>query len=372
MNTPQTIIPPDMLLASVPLFWPLMATKKIAEDGLDLFVRHTKALDEGVKIFRDLRPKLATPNEVRLELRTMTLRDYGRPAPIPTLVDAPYAGHSAMIADYSEGQSLVATLLDNGVGHVALTDWKSASPDMKDFDIDNYLADMVVAIDDLGGKVNLVGLCQGGWMSAMIAARFPEKVNSLVIAGSPIDTEAGDGPLKHMVQLAPPNFYEELVATGGGLMRGEIMLQGWKNMNPAQHYLHEPADLFMQIDDPDYVKKTEVFASWYEHPLNLPGRWYLQAIAQLFKENRFCKGEFIGLGRKLDLKNIVCPTYLLAGAADTITTSEQVMIAAKLIGTHADKIVSRIAPGGHVGLFMGERTLKETWPEIGRWIVQQQ
>jgi len=106
-------------------------------------------------------------------------------------------------------------------------------------------------------------------------------------------------------------------------------------------------------------------------PDMLPGRWDLQAITQLFKENRFCKGEFIGLGRKLDLKNIVCPTCLLAGAAE-ITMSEQVMIAAKLIGTHADKIVSRIAPGGHVGLFMGERTLKETWPEIGRWIVQQQ
>ena len=40
---------------------------------------------------------------------------------------------------------------------------------MKDLE-NNYLAELVVAIDDLGGRVNLVGLCQGGWMSAMIAA----------------------------------------------------------------------------------------------------------------------------------------------------------------------------------------------------------
>ena len=40
---------------------------------------------------------------------------------------------------------------------------------MKDLE-NNYLAEHVVAIDDLGGRVNLVGLCQGGWMSAMIAA----------------------------------------------------------------------------------------------------------------------------------------------------------------------------------------------------------
>ncbi len=108
----------------------------------------------------------------------MVLRDYGQPGNgVPTLVDAPHAGHTAAIADYHKGQSLVETLLANGVQHVALTDWKSATPDMKDLEIDNYLADMVVAIDDLGGRVNLVGLCQGGWVSTMLAARFPEKVN---------------------------------------------------------------------------------------------------------------------------------------------------------------------------------------------------
>ena len=75
-----------------------------------------------------------------------------------------------MIADYYYGQSLVQSLLDHVLGHVALTDWKSAKLDMRDFEIDNYLAELIVPIDDLGGPVNLVGLRQGGWMSAVIAA----------------------------------------------------------------------------------------------------------------------------------------------------------------------------------------------------------
>ena len=33
----------------------------------------------------------------------------------------------------------------------------------------------------------------------MMAARFPDKVNSLVLAGAPIDTDAGNGPIKRMV-----------------------------------------------------------------------------------------------------------------------------------------------------------------------------
>ena len=118
---------------------------------------------------------MATPNVVRLDLRTMTLRDYGRPGGIPTLVNAPFAGHRAMIADYHKGQSLVETLLANGVGHVALTDWKSADEDMKDFDIDNYLEELIVAIDDLGGRVNLVGLCQGGWSRRWSRRAFPTR-----------------------------------------------------------------------------------------------------------------------------------------------------------------------------------------------------
>jgi poly(3-hydroxyalkanoate) synthetase len=203
----------------------------------------------------------------------------------------------------------------------------------------------------------------------MIAARFPDKVNSLVLAGAPIDTDAGNGPIKRMVQESPVSFYQELVGLGGGLMKGKFMLQGWKNMHPGQHYIQDHIDLYEHIDDPAYLAKEETFESWYENPIDLPGRWYLQAIIQLFKENRLAKGIFVGLGRKLNLRSITCPTYLLAGADDDITTPEQVLDAAKYIGTPKDRIVQKTVPGGHIGLFMGARILKEDWPPIARWIA---
>ncbi len=222
-------------------------------------------MDEEIRIHDNLRPKLATPNRARLDLRSMVLRDYGTEDGLATLVIAPFAGHTAVIADYHRGQSLIETLLANGITRLALTDWKSATDDMKDLEIDNYLADMIVAIDDLGGRVNLVGLCQGGWVAAMVAARFPEKVNSLVLAGAPIDTDAGDGPIKRMAHASPLSFYKELVALGGGLMKGKFMLQGWKNMHPEQHYFKDHIDLYEHIDDPAYIEKEETFDSWYEN-----------------------------------------------------------------------------------------------------------
>ncbi len=363
--------PTELSIASIPAFWPVAMASALVAEGAELYARNLKFVEEEIRIRAELRPMLATPNQARLDLRTMVLREYGRPGKIPTLVDAPHAGHTAIIADYHKGQSLIETLLANGIEHVALTDWKSATDDMRDLEIDNYLAEVIVAIDDLGGRVNLVGLCQGGWMAAMIAARFPEKVNSLVLAGAPIDTDAGNGPIKRMVHASPLSFYDELVALGGGLMRGKFMLQGWKNMHPEQHYIQDYIDLYEHIDDPVYVAKEEVFNSWYENPIDLPGRWYLQVIKQLFKENRLAKGEFVGLGRKLDLRNIVCPVYLLAGAEDDITTPEQVLDAAKYIGTPKDRVLQKTVPGGHIGLFMGARTLRDYWPSIAAWIGAQ-
>jgi len=55
-----------------------------------------------------------------------------------------------------------------------------------------------VVVDDQGGKVHLIGLCQGGWLCAMFAARFPGKAQSLVLAGAPVDTDAGHGNIGRM------------------------------------------------------------------------------------------------------------------------------------------------------------------------------
>jgi poly(3-hydroxybutyrate) depolymerase len=182
--------------------------------------------------------------------------------------------------------------------------------------------------------------------------------------------EAGRGPIKRMSHAYPTSFYEDVIAIGGGLMRGEFMLLGWKSMHPEQHYIQKHIDLYEHIDDPAYLHKEEIFESWYENPIDLPGRWYLQSIVQLFKENRLVKGRFIALGRRLNLKDITCPVYLLAGEADDITAKEQVFNAERHLGTPKDRIEKKLVPGGHIGLFMGSRTLRDTWPKIARWIAQ--
>ena len=99
---------------------------------------------------------------------------------------------------FAPGHSLVAALQGAGMRRVFVTDWRSASPDMRFLSIDNYLADLNVLVDELGSWVNLLGLYQDGWMALIYAARFPGKVARLALAGAPIDLAAGKSKLSEL------------------------------------------------------------------------------------------------------------------------------------------------------------------------------
>lgn len=362
-------------LLAVPAYWPIEWAHQLRKRRTAVVTDWLRYVREATAISFPPRPDWITPNTIKLDSDTMWLRDFSDDdAPesdIPVIIDAPFAGHPSTIADYDDGQSLVQTLKAAGCKRLYVTDWKSATHEMRDYGIDKYLLELANAVDAVGGRAHLVGLCQGGWLATMLAARFPEKVCSLVLAGAPIDTHAGDGPVMRMGKRTPMAYYRYLVALGRGRMRGKFMLAAWKNMHPDEHYWGKFIDLYDNITNDEYLKRARHFASWYEHTVDLPGRLYLEAVKHLFKLNRLARGRFIALGQPISLKDITVPVYLLAGEDDDITTHEQVFGAAALLGTPKEKIVSELAPGGHIGLFMGSKTLKEQWARIGCWIVQQ-
>jgi poly(3-hydroxybutyrate) depolymerase len=92
-------------------------------------------------------------------------------------------------------------------------------------------------------------------------------------------------------------------------------------------------------------------------------------LKSLFKQNQFARGEYVALGRKLTLPDVRCPAYLLAGKDDD-TPRKQVFNAKGYLGRAPGQMVKTLAPGGHIGLFMGHQALAENWPKIGAWIAE--
>ena len=118
------------------------------------------------------KPEGATPSKIALELQAVRLRDLtiaesGVPHPAGAYCSAL---HGAAIADLAAGHSLVAVFCGAGIERLFMTHWRSASADMRFLGIDEYLADLNVLVDCVGGLVDLIGLCQGGWLSLLTHA----------------------------------------------------------------------------------------------------------------------------------------------------------------------------------------------------------
>jgi poly(3-hydroxyalkanoate) synthetase len=307
-----------------------------------------------------------TENAVALRLPSMRLRDFSRgSAGQPLLVCAPYALHRALIADFAPGHSLVEALQKDGVNRIYLTDWRSATPEMRYFSIDNYLADLNVAIDEIGTPIDLVGLCQGGWLSAVYAARFPGKVRRLVLAGSPIDVSV-PSEISRIAALSRQPF-DQLVRQGDGIVSGKHMLQFW-SLPLSLHDVEESLQRDLGDGSDEAKALIDRFERWHRETLDLPGTYYVETTDWIFRENRIAKARFVALGRLIDLAAVKVPVFLLASEGDIVVPGEQAFATARLLGTQLVWLERAAEPCDHLSLFMGRKALSHSWRRIARWL----
>lgn len=346
--------------------WRLLWSSAISR-GLESFpsAPSVNALDRGRHAGSIDPSSLATLKRIRLELPTMLLieRDVeARTRATPALIVAPFAIHEASIADFAEGHSLARVLIDGGSESVALTYWKSATPEMRDYGIDAYLSDLNIAVDDLGGRASLVGLCQGGWLAAAYAARFPRKVAKLLLAGAPVDAAAAELPITKTLASVSTASIAQALALSGGRVLGSLS----HALSPNDLLQGFTAEAALQgATDPALIAR---FNAWNARAVDLPGAYFLQTAEWIFRENRLARGTFPALGRVSPLSGITAPIFVLASADDEIVSLPQAT-AVKALCPRAN-VEIRIEPGRHLSLFMGRRTLATAWLQIARWLSQ--
>ena len=318
----------------------------------------------------DHAPQGATPSTVALELRAVRLRDFTMAqGGVPTLLCTPLALHDAAVADLTAGHSLVAALRGAGIERLFMADWRSASADMRFLGIDEYLADFNVLVDHLGGLVDLIGLCQGGWLSLVYAGRFPAKVRKLVMAGAPVDIAARHSPLSAIAEATPLTMFQSLVNLGDGRVLGRYLAKFWGNeadANGIRKSLQTP----QLIGSPEFTQLDAIFKNWNSRTIDIPGKYYLEIVAKLYKRNELANGNFVALGQKINLSRLRLPMYLLAGITDEVVAPEQLLAVERLVGTEPEYLRHAVAPCNHLGLFMGKRTLEEYWPRMVRWMKE--
>jgi poly(3-hydroxybutyrate) depolymerase len=317
------------------------------------------------------RPGWATPHEVVFEAPLARLREYSAGAAprglVPTLVLPPQAGHDSCIVDYSPEQSQMRAILDAGLTRAFSLDWVGATRETADASIDDYLDVIDSAVDQCGGRVNLVGDCQGGWLATIYAALNPERVNTLTLAGAPIDFHAGEPVIHELLGYLAPGgdmrFYEALVASGGGVLKGDHMLAGFILIQPGAE-VGRQLQLWLNLHDEAQVDRYQEFEDWFKHTQDIPGAFYLWIVRRLFRDNSLIAGALRAQGRRVDLAKISMPLALMAGATDHITPPDQVFALADYASTPEEQVHRFLSAGGHLGLFMGHEALREHWPPL--------
>jgi len=358
--------------------WPALAAASISEMAALVAKQCTNfAVGEGAA--KALQQNWTTPHAVALELKTVQLRDFstqsrprggGSAGSFPALLCAPFALHGASVCDLAPGHSLVAALRDNGLARLFVTDWRSATAEMRFCNIDDYLADLNVLVDEIGPPLDLIGLCQGGWMSLIYAARFPAKVRKLVLAASPVDIAAASSPLSAIAEVSPLAMFEELARLGDGLIPGSTVLKFWGPETIDAETIAQLLESDHPIDSPAFKRLEALFRDWYYWTLDLPGAYFLEVVDKLYKRNELATNSFIALGRKIDLNKLTAPIFLLAARDDELVAPAQLFSVERLVGTKPRNLRKATAPCRHVGLFMGKRILEGVWPGIARWLQE--
>ena len=344
------------------LFWPFAGARLVLDSWLGW-------LGDSAEPPRQTEATLGwtTSHTIAIELTTMRLRDFSTQAKgQPVLVCAPYALHSAVITDFAPAHSIVQALQQGGLRRLFVTDWHSADIRMRYLSIDSYLADLNAAVDTIGPPVDLIGLCQGGWLSLLFAARFPDKVRRLVLVGAPVDM-SHRSPLSQTVASFPPGAFEALVEPATGLVSGRRLQPRW---SPSPVASAEEALQRSLADDTDCAGELrQRFARWDDDTLHLPGVYFVQVADWIFRENRIAAGQFVALGRKIDLSRLTLPLFLLAGTEDQVVPAEQALATAQLVGTPAARVRIAVEGSSHLGLMMGRQTMRNAWPQIADWLV---
>lgn len=279
------------------------------------------------------------------------------------LLNTPRAGHHSNI-----GQPLAVMLSGMGFDVYAL-DHLGATEETRDFGLDEIYDEANKAWFCLNcadyEKIHLVGLCQGGWASAIWAALNPDAgYDSLTIAGTPIDFAIDGGKIQNFLAMTPDIYIENVIRHHGGVWPGEKQLMGFKALNPIDRYWGTYVDLQKAVlsHDEKAVKKWVRNNSWYETALDLPGGMIRQAVGDLFRANKLVKGELVVKGQYVDLTKITCAVAAITGDDDDITLERQCTAILGLASSEV-KIHWSIPDCGHIAIYLKREAL-EIWRRV--------
>lgn len=224
-------------------------------------------------------------------------------------------------------------------------------------------------------KPVVVGNCQGGWATLVLAAANPDITGPLVINGAPVATwsgEVGENPMRYNGGLLGGALPALLISDlGRGEFDGAHLVSNFELLNPSRNFFGKYYDLFRNVDtNRQSFLDFERWWGGFHFTNEAEIRWIVE---QLFVGNRLARGEAqLEPGRHLDLKAIRSPIIVFASKGDNITPPQQALN--WIVDTYADEHEIRIRGQrivymvhdkvGHLGIFVSSSIARKEHAEM--------
>lgn len=350
---------------------------------LALPARLAAALRNAIDIARMGRHEHAarSPYDVPIRRPTFRLRRYGcaaarGPEARPALVLVPPLMLTAEVYDIAPESSAVAALLGAGIDPWVVD---YGAPERQEGALGRTLTDHVLAVDAAidhvheatGGGVHVAGYSQGGMFVYLAAAyRRARDVASLVTFGSPVNVHS------QMLPGVPDSVLVPLLETVGpvlslGFARSAVPAwvsrTAFRLLSPMKE-LQGQLDFLASLHDRDALARRagqrrfladEGWVAW-------PGPAFREFVEEMLMGNRLFAGGFVVEGRTVTLADLTCPVLVFVGERDDIArppTVRSVQDAAPRA-----EVWEASLDAGHMGLVVGSRAMRETWPTVAAWM----
>ena len=233
----------------------------------------------------------------------------------------PHAGRHGNIA-----QRMIDSLAAEGL-RVYWYELLPATPKTGKLSVLGLVQKLRKCIEMIGEEtVDIAGICQGGWLSAIYTSLYPESVSRLALLASPINTKTGeDNSIEEYCKTASMSYHKLVVSLSGGIQPGFMQWLAFALANPTPVFYTRHYDRFRYImnDDKKALAKLDRDDKWYDHYIDLHGTWFLEAMEHHFIGNKLYEGTWDLGGVVPNLENITCPVAVYAGGDDEITHPEQ-------------------------------------------------
>jgi len=299
----------------------------------------------------------------------------------PYMIVDPRAGHGPGIGGMKD-DSQVGVALRAGHPVYFVIFFRDPEPGQTLLDVCEAERQFVKKVRELhpdSPKPAVVGNCQGGWASMMLAASSPEDTGPIVINGAPMSywggawqESSGDNPMRYAGGNLGGTWLASLTADlGAGVFDGAYLVENFENLNPANTFFEKYYNVYKNADTepPRFLEFERWWGGFY-----LMNREEIEWITRnLFVGNKLWSGDSTAPGGgAFDLRDIKSPIILFASMGDNITPPQQAFNWVADIYGSTDEIKARgqVIVGlvhrniGHLGIFVSGKVARKEYTQI--------